>query len=166
MAIHAGNAVARVRWPQPQQVPLGGLLKIYRNDGAGGDVDYGAVVAQVPAWPDGAGKIGAGLGRGGQGAAGFGDGGIGAGLGAAGLGLAGFGAAWQQAAVGPLPDGTYALAACGVDAAGNVVTPADETAGAALAGTPRPASDFSATAYNPAGPSLTLGWTKSPDDTS
>ena len=114
-------------WPTQQHVPIDGHYLIYANAGAGGAVDYGTpLTPPARAWPDGEGKIGAGLGPAGYGPAGYGHGGAGAGSGPAGLGMAGIGADWLSLRTDEFDDGDWILAVAGFDAAGNRVTPGIE----------------------------------------
>jgi len=168
MGIVAKSA-ARIRWPAQQQVPLNGAYRIYRDDGAGGGIDYDTPCNADPiaAWPDGEGKMGAGLGPAGSGAAGYGYGAYlpGAGEGAAGLGMAGFGADWHEWITAELADATYLFAVVGLDAAGNLSeTPADVLAAVTLAAAPDPPGVPSPTAYEKGTDTLTLGWPLSADD--
>ncbi len=160
-------AEARIalRWPSQQQVPLDGSFNVYRDD-RDGDVDYETPVngSEIPAWPDGAGKIGAGLGRDGMGADGFGDGGVGDGLGIAGLGPDGFGAHFLEFPTPLLADGTWELAVVGLDAAANAVTPAVIERQASVAGTPGPPGVPEASNYDSGTDTITLQWALSPDD--
>jgi len=163
------HSAARIRWPAQQQAPLDGAFGVYRDDGAGGGIDYGTAcnADPIPAWPDGEGKMGAGLGPAGSGAAGYGYGAYlpGAGEGAAGLGMAGFGADWHEWITADLADATYLFAVVGLDAAGNLSeTPADVLAAVTLAAAPDPPGVPSPTAYEKATDTLTLNWPLSGDD--
>jgi hypothetical protein len=147
---------ALIRWPQDQRVSLRSRFNLFR-DAQDGVVDYSAHInpAELPAWPDGAGKIGAGLGRAGYGPAGLGDGGVGGGYGMAGFGPAGFGAGALSAETPLLADGAWKFGLAAADAAGNGQAPAAGLELAAeLAGVPRPARSVVAAAY--AGGALTL----------
>ena len=157
---------ALVRWLQRQSVPLGGWYNVYGDGGAGGGIDYGSPVNPRPlaAWPDGEGKIGAGLGPAGQGPAGTGLGGVGAGYGAAGLGPAGIGVAAMSLVTPLLSDGDYTFCAVPFDPAGNADTPASETAEVLLAGEPKPPGVPQADSYDDETDTLTLSWALSPDD--
>jgi len=160
------NSRAEVRWLQRQTVPLGGWYNLYSDGGAGGGIDYGTPVnaRPIPAWPDGEGKRGWGLGRWGCGAWGHGEGGVGWGYGPWGLGPWGFGIGMMSHVTGLLADGTYTLAAVPFDPAGNADTPASQTAEVSLAGTPRPPGVPTAAAYDGETGILTLSWALSPDD--
>lgn len=152
------------RWPQEQSTPLDGYYRLYGDDD--GSVDYSAALTprQVQAWPDGEGKIGAGLGPAGSGPAGIGYGGIGCGMGGAGMGLCGFGAGMLEAATRRLDDGDWTLAVVGFDPTGNPAAPAGgPTATAEVAGTPA-AAIVTADEYNDGTDTLTLAITLSSDD--
>ena len=157
------SAQLDLAWPAQQHVPPGGYYLIYGNDGAGGAVDYDTPLTPPRrAWPDGEGKIGAGLGPAGSGPAGYGHGGVGAGNGPAGLGMAGFGAEWLALRTGEFNDGDWILAVVGFDAAGNRVTPGIEQS-IAVAGTPaQPADNPEPSAW--ATGVLSVDFSLSPDD--
>ena len=150
MAITASGQV-ELLWPQQQQVDLGGSYDIYRDDRNGVvvfDSAHKLNPSPIAAWPDGEGKIGAGLGAAGQGSAGYGFGGIGAGQGAAGLGMAGFGAELMSYVTSLLADGVWKFAIVAVDAAANPSAPAaGKEVTATIAATPKPPASCKAASY-------------------
>jgi len=163
MAIVAKAAV-RLQWPQEQQVPLGGAYRAYR-DNRDGQIDYDAAVnaKPLPAWPEGEGKMGFGLGAFGACPFGF-EGGLGFGLGAFGSGPFGFESGPMQYVTAPLDDGTWKFAVVGFDAAGNGLVPSSVTASATIAGVPLPPGVPQIVQYDAQSDCLTVQWTLSPDD--
>ena len=168
MGIQADSARALIRWPRQQEVlPPAGTFNVYKNDGAGGEIDYDTPVNLRPisAWGPGAeGKIGFGLGKFGETAFGFDGPGMGFGIGCFGLGYFGIGADWVTFTTPPLADGTWLFAAVGADEAENETTPATETVTLTLAGTPEPPADLAADSYTSGTDTLSLSWTASSDD--
>jgi len=166
MAIIA-QASALVRWPTQQQVPLGGYYHAFRNDGAGGAVDYDNRINPRPvlAWEGGGGKMGDGLGPDGMFADGFGYGGIGDGMFADGLGPDGFGAGMHNLATPLLDDATYDLAVIAYDAAGNADAAPRIEKTVALAGTPGPPGTPVADSYDAGSDTLVLSFAPSKHDT-
>jgi len=164
MAIIADSAQVLIRWIPDQALNLGGFFHVYK-DAQNGVVDYSARInpSAIAAWPDSAGKMGAGLGRAGYGPAGFGEGGLGAGLGACGYGPAGFDANWLTFTTPKLADGDWTFAVAAFDAAENPSPAAGGTeAEATLAGEPEEPASLVAETYAAGVLTMTLGL--SPDD--
>ena len=159
------SAQIEISWPTQQSVPLLGYFQIYK-DAQDSAVDYDSPVnpSPIPAWPDGAGKLGDGLGEDGEGADGYGHGGMGDGIGADGMGMDGFGAAMLSFVTPPLDDGDWEIAVVGYDGAGNAITPATIEQAVSLAGTPDPPGIPEASAYDDGPDSLTIDWELSDDD--
>ena len=157
---------ARLKWATDPSVDPGGSYNVY-CDGGDASIDYETPInsSAIPAWPDGRGYYGFGVGRFGMGAFGIGEGGAGFGLGGFGLGEFGFGAAMLEYTTGEMDDGDYLLAVVAVDAAGNKTTPAAIEEDITLAGIPDPPTDLAAESYDDATDTLTLSWTLSQDDT-
>lgn len=167
------NIIARadvnVRWPQTQQVPLGGFYNIYQ------DGDYSVPINSQPvaAWPNGQGKIGFGLGQFGMGYFGYNGvdpvnrhAGPGFGIGMFGMGYFGIGALPMNFVARDVLDGERTFAVVGFDAVGNPVTPPSGTNDTKIvAGIPRPPEGLEAASYNNGTGELTLTITLSPDDT-
>ena len=166
MAIIA-QASALVRWPAQQQVPLGGYYHAFRNDGAGGEIDYDNRINPRPvlAWEGGGGKMGFGLGPFGQDAWGFGDGGVGWGEGCFGLGMFGFDAAMHNLVTPLLDDATWDLAVIAYDDAGNADAAGRIEKTIALAGVPGPPGTPVADSWNGGTDTLTLSFARSKHDT-
>lgn len=156
---------AEVRFAESQAVPLGGHYRVYRDD-CDGVVDYTTGLGEaIPAWPEGAGKIGDGLGSDGYGADGVGDGGLGDGHGADGLGADGFGARLLAITTPLLDEGDWTFGVVGFDAAGNPAPAATATEIAATIGNdPEPPTALAADAYDADTDTLTFSWTRSADD--
>ncbi len=165
MRIVAQDGRIYLRWPRCQEVPPDGRFNIYGDDQTG-DVIYETPLnyKPIPAWPDDSGKAGYGVGGYGEGPYGIGVAGVGYGMCPYGMGGYGIGAQVLEHTTKPLADGTYKVAVVGLDGAGNNITPADVEVEVVVAGTPRPATDLAALAYDKGTDVLTLTWTRSPDD--
>jgi len=115
------SAKVDIFFPQDQRLYPEDYFNIYRNGGAGGEIDYDHAInaASIPAWPDAEGKVGDGYGPDGAGCDGYGSGGYGDGMGADGMGPDGIGVGRLEFTTRPLTDGTYTFAIMAIDAAGN-----------------------------------------------
>ncbi len=168
MGIIAHSARAEISFSVPPSAPAQGYYLLYRNDGAGGAVDYNSPLAQRPIrpWGRGGGAFsGRGIGPRGSGGRGHGYAGFGRGNGPRGYGPRARGAKKITATTPKLADGTYIFAAVAYDPAGNADEPGSRIeATATLAGTPEAPGEISATNYDPATDVLTLSWTLSADD--
>ena len=165
MPITAKARIA-ISFLQAQHVPLGSHYDVYR-DNRDGALAAKINFTPVDAWPDGHGKVGAGLGPAGYGPAGYGNGGVGAGAGPAGYGMAGFGGDVLSFTTEPLLDGDWLLGVVAVDPAGNPATDPETYAAtqtATVAGTPKPPASIAADSYDAPTETLTLTLGLSPDD--
>jgi hypothetical protein len=163
MGIQAKNT-AVLRWPQQQALLPGSTYDVFRDD-CNGLVDYDRRInpSPIPAWPEGEGKLGFGLGPFGMDPFGLeGINGLGFGQGAFGLGFFGFEVVPVDHYVTPLRDGLWRFGVLAVDPAGNVSESVEDEA--AIVGAPEPPAKIAAADYALVGDRLTLDVGLSADD--
>ena len=159
------DAQVELNWAQQQDVPVDGAFNVYSAP-AGQALGYSNRLnaSAIPAWPDGEGKIGWGLGGWGADPWGLGPAGLGFGGGGWGGDCWGIGAEPMSFDTVQLDDGAYQFAVVGLDAPGNQVTPADMIVTATVAGTPAPPGVPEPTDYDDGTDTLSLAWALSADD--
>ena len=152
---------ALVKWAMPQGVDIDGFCRVYK-DARDGNVDYDNPISpDIPAWPDGIGKLGLGAGPMGSGQLGRGTTeGYGMGIGPMGLGPMGVGGLWRLFRTDLLRDGNWKFGVKTFDKAGNSAA-ATTTVAQTLAGTPAPPTKLIAGLD---GGDVKISWTLSIDD--
>jgi len=156
------EAQADIRWPQSGKAPLRGYYDLYA------DGDYSAAInpAPIPAWPDGEGWRGFGMGQFGAGQFGFGNVGLRFGSYRFGMGQFGFGALMMHFRTPKIADGSHTFNIVGFDEAGNPAAPSGGCQVAVdVAGTPAPPGTPTADSYVKGTDTLTFSFALSKDDT-
>lgn len=161
-----GKAAVKIRWPMGRNLPKAGSYQVYRDDGAGGALDYTDAdnPTPIPAWPPEMAPTGFGAGGLGTGQRfGYGSGGAGFGQGMFGQGPFGRGARTIEHQTEELADGSYNFEVVSSDEVGNETQPG-KSLSCDVIGDPGPSASLRCGDYDAASDTLSFSWALSDDD--